>query len=80
MAILFVPALYTYFGLTGPAKPVFVVVLPALVAWFLVLSAAFRLRLLDRILGLDSLGPAVSEGGVADEGRAGARRLRTTRM
>jgi hypothetical protein len=50
-AVLFVPALSTYFGLTGPAAPVFKVVLPAVVLWFALLTAAFRLRLLDRILG-----------------------------
>ncbi len=55
VAVLFVPALSTYFGLTGPAMPVFVVVLPALVAWFGTLSAAYRYRLLDRVLGLDEL-------------------------
>jgi cation-transporting ATPase E len=30
-------------------------VLPALVLWFAALTAAFRLRLLDRVLGLDEL-------------------------
>ena len=54
-AVLFVPALSTYFGLTGPAPPVFTAVLPALVLWFGVLTAAFRFRLLDRVLGLDEL-------------------------
>ena len=51
-AVLFVPALSDYFGLTGTATPVFLAVLPALVPWFAALSAAFRLRLLDRVLGL----------------------------
>ncbi|GAA0905767.1 HAD-IC family P-type ATPase [Virgisporangium aurantiacum] len=54
-AVLFVPALYTYFGLAGPAAPVFVIVLPALALWFAALTAAFRLRLLERVLGLDDL-------------------------
>jgi cation-transporting P-type ATPase E len=54
-AVLFVPALSTYFGLTGPAPPIFVAVLPALLLWFGVLTAVFRLRLLDRVLGLDDL-------------------------
>lgn len=54
-AVLFVPALYTYFGLAGPARPVFVIVLFALTVWFATLSLAFRLRLLDRVLGLDEL-------------------------
>jgi cation-transporting ATPase E len=54
-AVVFVPALSDYFGLTGPAAPVFTIVLPALVLWFAALSAAFRFRLLDRVLGLDQL-------------------------
>lgn len=54
-AVLFVPALTNYFGLTGPAAPIFVAVLPALALWFVVLSLAYRLRLLDRVLGLDQL-------------------------
>jgi cation-transporting ATPase E len=54
-AVLFVPALWTYFGLTGPAAPVFSIVLPALVLWFAALTVAFRLRLLDHVLGLDEL-------------------------
>jgi cation-transporting ATPase E len=55
VAVLFVPALSDYFGLTGPAPPVFTTVLPALVLWFATLTAVYRLRLLDRILGLDQL-------------------------
>jgi cation-transporting ATPase E len=55
VAVLFVPALSTYFGLTGPAAAVFIAVLPALVLWFAALTAAFRVRLLDRVLGLDEL-------------------------
>jgi cation-transporting ATPase E len=53
--MLFVPVLTDYFGLTGPADPVFTTVLPALVLWFLALSAAYRFRLLDRALGLSEL-------------------------
>jgi cation-transporting ATPase E len=53
--VLFVPALSDYFGLTGPARPVFIAVLPALVVWFAALSAAYRWRLLDRVLGLGEL-------------------------
>jgi len=63
--VLFTPALSDYFGLTGPARPVFDTVLPALVLWFVALSAAYRLRLLDRVLGLDDLparGPAATRG------------------
>jgi cation-transporting ATPase E len=52
VGVLFIPALSDYFGLTGPAPPVYQTVLPALVVWFVVLSAAYRFRLLDRALGL----------------------------
>ena len=54
-AVLFVPALSTYFGLTGPGPAVFYTVLPALVLWFAVLTLVLRLRLLDRILKLDQI-------------------------
>jgi cation-transporting P-type ATPase E len=54
-AVLFVPALSTYFGLTNAAAPVFTAVLPALALWFITLSAAYRLRLLDRIVGVGQL-------------------------
>jgi cation-transporting ATPase E len=53
--VLFTPALSDYFGLTGPAPPVFDAVLPALALWFAALTAAYRFRLLDRLLGLDDL-------------------------
>jgi cation-transporting ATPase E len=52
---LFVTAFTDYFGLTGAADPVFVTVLPALVIWFLLLSVAYRFRLLDRALGVSRL-------------------------
>ena len=39
---LFVPWFTDYFGLTDAAEPVFVTVLPALVLWFVALSAAYR--------------------------------------
>lgn len=52
---LFVDAFTDYFGLTQAADPVFRTVLPALLLWFVLLSAAYRLRLLDRLLGLDDL-------------------------
>jgi cation-transporting ATPase E len=55
VAVLFVPVLSDYFGLAGPAKPVFTAVLPALVLWFAALTVAYRVRLLDRVLGLDAL-------------------------
>jgi cation-transporting ATPase E len=54
-AVLFIPALYTYFGLTGPVPQVFSTVLPALVLWFVTLSVTYRYRLLDRMLGLGTL-------------------------
>jgi cation-transporting ATPase E len=50
-AVLFLPALSNYFGLTGPAQPVFQLVLPALVLWFATLTAVFRFRLVERALG-----------------------------
>ena len=59
-AVLFVPALSNYFGLTSAAPPVFRAVLPALGLWFITLTAAFRLRVLDRMLGLDDLPRAPS--------------------
>jgi cation-transporting ATPase E len=34
---------------------VFTTVLPALVLWYAALTVVYRLRLLDRILGLDQL-------------------------
>lgn len=52
VVVLVIPATSSYFGLTGPARPVVLVVVPAVVVWFLVLSAALRWRLLDRALGL----------------------------
>jgi cation-transporting ATPase E len=55
VAVLFTPVLSNYFGLTGPARPVFTTVLPVLLVWFVALSAAYRFRLLDRVLGLDLL-------------------------
>ncbi len=54
-AVLFVPPLYRYFGLTGPAPQIFYAVLPAVGLWFVTLTAAYRFRLLDRLLGLGSL-------------------------
>jgi cation-transporting P-type ATPase E len=52
---LFVSPFTDYFGLTHAADPVFRTVLPALVLWFVVLSAAYRFRILDRALGLAKL-------------------------
>ncbi|MGY1801145.1 HAD-IC family P-type ATPase [Blastococcus sp. SYSU D00868] len=52
---LFVPAFTEYFGLTDAAEPVFQTVLPALVVWFGLLSAAYRFRVLERLLGIAQL-------------------------
>jgi cation-transporting ATPase E len=52
---LFVPWFTEYFDLTDAAEPVFSTVLPVLVIWFALLSAAYRFRLLDRVLGLREL-------------------------
>jgi cation-transporting P-type ATPase E len=49
---LVVPAFTDYFGLTDAAEPVFFTVLPTLLLWFVLLSAAYRFRLLERALGL----------------------------
>ena len=53
VAVLFVPALYTYFGLTGGNPFVSNVVGIAVVVWFVLLSVAYRVRLLDRVLGTE---------------------------
>lgn len=50
--LLFVPWFTDYFGLTEPADPVFVTVVPALLIWFVVLSLAYRFHVLERALGL----------------------------
>jgi cation-transporting ATPase E len=55
LGALFTPALSTYFGLTGAAPPVYTTVLPVLVIWFAALWAAYRTRLLDRLLGTAEL-------------------------
>jgi cation-transporting ATPase E len=57
VAALFTPAVSDYFGLTGAAPPVYTTVLPVLVIWFLALSAAYRFRVLDHLLGLRHLPP-----------------------
>ncbi len=54
-AVLFTPVLSDYFGLTGPARPVFEVVLPAIGLWFVTVSLVLRFRVLDRLLGYDQL-------------------------
>jgi cation-transporting P-type ATPase E len=59
---LFVEPFTDYFGLTHAADPVFRTVLPALVLWFALLTAAYRFRLLERALGLQQL-PAASLAG-----------------
>ena len=52
---LFVPWFTGYFNLTDAAEPVFMTVLPALVVWFLALTAVYRFRLFERALGLDAM-------------------------
>jgi cation-transporting ATPase E len=52
---LFVPWFTEYFGLTDAADPVFRTVLPALLVWFVLLGAAYRFRVLERLLGLSQL-------------------------
>jgi cation-transporting ATPase E len=59
--VLFVPTLSTYFGLTGPGPAVFSTVLPALMLWFLALTACYRFRVLERVLGLQQ--PRTRTGG-----------------
>ena len=54
-AVVFTPTLSDYFGLTGPARPVFVIVIPGLVIWFVAVSLVLRLRLLDRVLAIGEL-------------------------
>jgi cation-transporting P-type ATPase E len=54
-AVLFVPALSDYFGLTGPGPAVFQAVLPALLLWLVAIAVTLRFRLLERALGLESL-------------------------
>jgi hypothetical protein len=53
-------------------------VLPALALWFVTLSAAYRLRLLDRILGVGQLPPSGADRPEDDDGAAD-RRLRPRR-
>ncbi|MGI3783372.1 MAG: HAD-IC family P-type ATPase, partial [Janthinobacterium lividum] len=55
LTALVVPSLRNYFGLTRPAGIVYDTALPLLLVWFLLLTAAYRLRLMDRLLGLTDL-------------------------
>ncbi len=57
VGVLYTPLLSDYFGLTGPNRLLLIAVLPALVIWFVALTAAYRLRVLDRLLGLDRIPP-----------------------
>ncbi|HEX8510036.1 MAG TPA: hypothetical protein VF635_11165, partial [Propionibacteriaceae bacterium] len=50
-----VPTLRDYFGLTRPAGIVYDTSLPLLLLWFLTLAAAYRFRVMDRLLGLNEL-------------------------
>jgi cation-transporting P-type ATPase E len=66
-AVLVTPALSDYFGLAGPGPAVLITMIPALLLLFAALTVAFRVRLLERILGLDKLhgpgGPSVYRKG-----------------
>jgi cation-transporting ATPase E len=55
LAALIVPVFRDYFGLTRPAGIVYQTALPVLGIWFLVMAVAFRLRVMDRLLGLPDL-------------------------
>jgi cation-transporting P-type ATPase E len=61
-AVLFVPTLYRYFGLTAGNSFVVRIVGGAVVLWFVALSAAFRFRLLDRVLGLEQIRGGAAPG------------------
>ena len=50
--VLMVPALWSYFGLTGPESFLFLIVLLSLLPWSAALTVALRYRLFDRLLGL----------------------------
>ncbi|SDR71356.1 cation-transporting ATPase E [Friedmanniella luteola] len=52
---LVVPALRNYFGLTQPVGIIYEIALPLLLLWFLALGAAYRFRVMDRLLGLQDL-------------------------
>jgi cation-transporting ATPase E len=55
LTALVVPALRDYFGLTRPAGVVYATALPVLLLWFVALAAAYRFRVMDRMLGLSDL-------------------------
>jgi len=55
LAALIIPTLRNYFGLTRPANVVYETALPVLVVWFIALAAAYRFKILDRLLGLPDL-------------------------
>ena len=73
LAALIVPTPRDYFGLTRPAPVVYEIAVPLLVVWFVVLSGAYRLRVLDRLLGLGGLVPAEEESSSGRAPRHGAR-------
>ena len=54
-AVLFVPTLYELLRAHGGQLVRARHLLVALVLWFVALTAAYRFRLLDRVLGLDTL-------------------------
>jgi len=77
LAALVVPTPRSYFGLTRPAPVVYEIAVPLLLLWFVVLSAAYRFRVLDRLLGLGDLTPVEPEE-TAEADVQDARRPRRT--
>ncbi|HEX8487834.1 MAG TPA: HAD-IC family P-type ATPase [Propionibacteriaceae bacterium] len=55
LTALVVPVFRDYFGLTRPAAIVYQTALPMLLIWFLAVTAAFRFKVMDRLLGLPDL-------------------------
>jgi len=84
LAALVVPGLRNYFGLTRPVGIVYDTALPLLLVWFLALTAAYRFRVMDRLLGLADLthdepelelepkGPSDSQGQLGQTSRTRA--------
>ena len=73
LTALVVPALREYFGLTRPAGIVYQIALPLLLLWFLTLAAAYRFRLMDKMLGLQDLAnrsPVERDATLVDSGPA----------
>lgn len=56
VAVLYVPTLSNYFGLTENAPEILTTVLPAVLLWFATMTAAYRFNVFDRVLGIDASG------------------------